>query len=167
MTKIIVINNLDGSCSIVHPAPEMFDPGSRTRQELSAKGINFLSEDEIMQYIFNKDIPADATARIADISILPTDREFRMAWTDALDTETVDIDINKAIEIRKNVLRGIREPLLKKLDIDYMKAGEINDEATRTAIIIKKQALRDMTNLEFPTNIEDLKIFCPACLEGV
>lgn len=100
---------------------------------------------------------------ITDDSLLPSDREFRNAWTDDNPTETVDIDIFKAQEIKKNIFRGLRKPLLEKLDIQFMQALEKGDDTAE--IITAKQELRDVTDVELPTNIEDLKTFIPKCLK--
>lgn len=164
--KIIVASNIDGSVIIIHPTPEMFDAGSRTRQELAARGIVFEDDQSVLQYIIDKDVPAGLSYRITDKSSLPADREFRAAWTDAFPTETVDIDVDKAIEIKKDSLRELRKPILDKLDIDYIRAQEINDVEAKAAIIAKKQELRDMPEQPFPQDIEELKAYMPECLIG-
>ena len=51
------------------------------------------------------------------------------------------IDMAKAREIHKEKIREAREPLLKALDVELLKAQETG--ASTTDIIAKKQALRD------------------------
>lgn len=102
---------------------------------------------------------------VSDDSLIPKDRYFRNAWTDDNPTDTVDIDMNKAINIKKDKLREIRKPLLEKLDVEYIKALEQADSDKITTIINKKQELRDITN-NLPDNIEDLKNFLPNCLNN-
>ena len=51
------------------------------------------------------------------------------------------IDMAKAREIHKAKIREAREPKLAELDIEFQKALETG--ASTTAIVAKKQALRD------------------------
>ena len=51
------------------------------------------------------------------------------------------IDMAKAREIHKGNIRAAREPKLAELDIEFQKALETG--ASTTAIVAKKQALRD------------------------
>jgi len=164
--KIIVIKNNNGSCSILHPAPEMFDPNSRTRQALLENQINFKDDEEVLQFIINKDVPEGAAYRITTIDKLPSDKSFRNAWTDNFDTETVDVDIEKAKELHKNTLRALRSPILAKLDVDYMRADEAGNEELKKAIVEKKQALRDVTDLPLPEDVAQLKEFIPDILKN-
>ncbi len=168
MDKIIVIKNLDGSCAIVNPAPNLFDITSRDRIELNDKGILSLSatDDEIMEFVISKSNLEGKEFRITDKSNIPQDRVFRNAWTDDNNTETVDIHIEKAQEIKKNNFRELRKPILEKLDADYMKALEASDIVAQQEIANKKQLLRDVTDLPLPTDIEDLKTFIPDILKS-
>ena len=106
-----------------------------------------------------------STYRICDISNLPTDRIFRDAWTDDYSTDTVDVDMNKAIEIHKNKLRELRVPLLAKLDADYMKADESGDVSKKLQIAKKKQALRDVTKLPNIKDPAELAAYIPEVLQ--
>lgn len=142
MNKRIVYKNNDGSCCIIVPA----DCG--------------LSIEEIAM----KDVPVGADFRIIDVDKLPADRIFRNAWTDDFDTDTVDIDIARAKLIKLDMMRAIRKPLLAQYDIDFMKSIEIGDDDLKKDIVTKKQILRDITTLELPDDIEELKAFMPDCL---
>ena len=51
------------------------------------------------------------------------------------------IDMAKAREIHKDNIRAARKPKLAELDIEFQKALETG--ASTTAIVAKKQALRD------------------------
>ena len=53
----------------------------------------------------------------------------------------IKIDMTKAKEIHKDKIREAREPKLAALDIEFQKALETG--ASTTAIVAKKQALRD------------------------
>ena len=51
------------------------------------------------------------------------------------------VDMAKAREIHKTNIRTARTPLLAALDVEFQKAQETS--ASTTAIVAKKQALRD------------------------
>tara|TARA_R100001129_G_scaffold151682_1_gene113927 strand:- start:367 stop:633 length:267 start_codon:yes stop_codon:yes gene_type:complete len=53
----------------------------------------------------------------------------------------IKTDMAKAKEIHKNKIREARTPKLAELDIEFQKAQETS--ADTTAIVAKKQALRD------------------------
>lgn len=57
----------------------------------------------------------------------------------------IKINVEKAKEIQKDKMRFMREPLLKKLDVDFVKALEFGGDTA--AIAAQKQALRDVTNI--------------------
>ena len=69
----------------------------------------------------------------------------------------IQVNIAKAKDITKDKLREERKPLLEKLDVDFQRALETG--ADTTAIIAKKQALRDATNQVNTMNtVEELKL---------
>lgn len=55
------------------------------------------------------------------------------------------VNMQKALEIKKQMIRAEREPLLAKLDIEMMRALEQGDVVKQTEIAAKKQALRNAT----------------------
>lgn len=55
------------------------------------------------------------------------------------------VNMQKALEIKKNMIRQERAPLLAALDIEMMRALESGDTAKQEEIKQKKQALRDAT----------------------
>ena len=89
-----------------------------------------------------KDIPEGAEYKIIEDSELPKDRVFRNAWNYDLKE-----DIPKSKEIWKEKLRADRKPILEKLDIDFMRAMEEDDEPLMLDITKAKQILRDITLL--------------------
>ena len=105
-------------------------------------------------------IPEGADYSVIDDADLPADRAFRDAWVKVGDA--IDHDFNKAKAITKDRLRAERAPLLDKLDVDYMKAIEVN--ADTTDIVAEKQRLRDVTNLvDTATTLDELRgISCQA-----
>lgn len=71
----------------------------------------------------------------------------------------VKINMDKAKDIKRDVIRLEREPEFSKLDIEYQKASERNDTAAMQEIADKKQKLRDApaTNkIEEAKTVEDL-----------
>ena len=89
-----------------------------------------------------KDIPEGAEYKIIEDTELPKDRVFRNAWNYDLKE-----DIPKSKEIWKEKLRVDRKPILEKLDVDFMRAMEVNDDSLMLDITKAKQALRDVTLL--------------------
>ena len=66
------------------------------------------------------------------------------------------INIEKAKEIKKDMLRVEREPLLSALDIEVMK--NITDSVKLAEIETEKQKLRDITTkVDELTTVEELK----------
>ena len=57
----------------------------------------------------------------------------------------IKINLEKAKEIQKEKIREVRNPLLQKLDVDFVKALEVGGDTA--SIVEQKQALRDVTNI--------------------
>ena len=74
---------------------------------------------------------------------LPVDKSFIGAWTYDHVNKKIDIDIEKAKEIQKNNIRIRRDNLLKKEDINFLKAVESGDTLEQNASANRKQILRD------------------------
>lgn len=165
MSNVIVYKNNDGSCGIIVANENLFNSDSPDRKILKERGIDFDSDQNILEWLAKKQVPKDKEWRIVDISNIPNDRYFRNAWTDDEPTETVDINLSKAKEIKKNILRSLRVPILSKLDIDFMRAQEVGDSQLISQIIQKKNDLRNVTNLPMPDDIEQLKNFVPEILK--
>jgi hypothetical protein len=88
------------------------------------------------------------------------DKSFRDAWTQNA------IDMEKAREIHKQRLRGLREPLLKALDLAFMLALEGGDGIAE--IVAKKKALRDVTKdprISEAKTPDELRAVVPECLQ--
>ena len=68
----------------------------------------------------------------------------------------IKINIDKAKEIKKDMLRVEREPLFTALDIEVMK--NITDSVKLAEIETEKQKLRDITTkVDELTTVEELK----------
>lgn len=85
------------------------------------------------------------------------DRTFRDAWEF---NGGISVNFDKAKELTKVRLRREREPLLKSLDIQFMKALE-KGEPTES-IVAEKQRLRDLPSLaDLSKNLDALKSLKP------
>jgi hypothetical protein len=76
------------------------------------------------------------------------------------------VNMAKARDIHRAKLRHAREPLFKDLDLKIMRAQEAGSDIS--AIVAKKQALRDVTQhpaIDAAQTIDDLKKVWPTCLE--
>lgn len=77
------------------------------------------------------------------------------------------INMQKAIEIKKDMIRAERQPLLAALDIEMIKAIEFGDLSKQSEISAKKQSLRDATIDPVVLNAttpEELKAATPVAL---
>ena len=77
-------------------------------------------------------------------------------------------DKNRGIEVMKTRIRKKRIKLFPELDIQFMRAVEMGDVAKQTEIAAKKQALRDLTdiNIDSVNTIEELKALWPTDILG-
>jgi hypothetical protein len=76
----------------------------------------------------------------------------------------IQIDMAKAIEIQRNRIRAAREPLLAALDVEFMRAVEMGDQAEQARVAAEKQRLRDLTKdprLTAAKTPEELAIILP------
>lgn len=79
----------------------------------------------------------------------------------------ITIDMNKARDIHRARIRDARAPLFAALDVAYQRATETG--ADTSAIVAKKQALRDVTSdpaIDAAQTTEQLKAVWPAILNG-
>ena len=116
---------------------------------LSTKLYRAETDDEFVNRIATKDVPADRT--------------FRNAWIVA--DGAIAYAMPAAREIWRGVIREARDPLLAAADVDYMRALEAAQDTK--AIVARKQALRDAPAdpaIEAATTIEQLRAVWPAAL---
>lgn len=64
------------------------------------------------------------------------------------------INQDKAIEIAKEKIRAIREPMFKKLDLDFQRALENGSDTSD--IVAEKQKLRDLTDTVNDKTVQEL-----------
>jgi len=80
----------------------------------------------------------------------------------------ITVNMTKALEIKKDMIRAERQPKLEALDVEFMRAVEQGDTAKQAEISAKKQALRDATDdpiLSKAKTPEELKKATPAALK--
>jgi hypothetical protein len=74
----------------------------------------------------------------------------------------ISIDMTKAREIKRDMVRAERAPMLAALDIEFMRAVEQGDTARQAEIAAEKQRLRDATQdpgidaAQTPDELKDL-----------
>jgi hypothetical protein len=79
----------------------------------------------------------------------------------------IRVNMDKAREIKKDMIRVERAPKLAALDVEFMRAVETGDADAQTTIAAKKQALRDATEdpvILNATTPEALKEATPSAL---
>ena len=143
---IIIFKNADGTCGVIHPAHKAL----KTVENPTGFTIEEIAE---------KDVPDGLEYRLAPLESLPKERYYRDAWTDDLETETVDVDIEKARVIHSGKIREARNAKLAELDIETMKGLDVQAE---------KQVLRDLpanTDLSTATTPEELRAIWPEVLK--
>jgi hypothetical protein len=80
----------------------------------------------------------------------------------------ISVNMTKAKEIWKDKIRIARDPKLKELDVEFVRALEEGDSAKQAEVTSQKQALRDATAdpaIESATTTQELKAVQPAGLE--
>ena len=108
-----------------------------------------------------KDVPAGSEYKI--VESIDIDNDYFNAYE--FDTELgAKVNIEKAKGIHLDKFRSTRVPKLQKLDIDFMKAVEAGDVNTIKEITAKKQALRDITLIELPNTLNEIKNTWPDVL---
>ena len=81
----------------------------------------------------------------------------------------IKVNMAKAREIKKNLIRAERAPRLAELDVAFMRAVEVGDLAAQQNIAVQKQALRDATDDPAIANAktpEELKDVVPLALQS-
>lgn len=125
------------------------------------------TEDEFLGRVVAKSIPPAATAmQTVDESAIPVDHTFRDAWR--VRVGGIEHDMGVCREIQRNKLREMRKPLMRELDISFMRACEIGDTEAQAAIALQKQTLRDVTadpRLDAAATPEELKLVIPEALQ--
>lgn len=165
MNKRIAYEHSDGSgIAIVAPAPPIFNPESFEHKSICSQNNKAsMTQDEVIQYIIDTHVPTRSAYEVMETQDIPNDVFFRDAWE--IVGKKVGVNIPKAKGIKLNQIRELRKPLLEKLDLEYTMADEKNNPAEKSLISQKKQALRDVTTITLPDDIEVLRDFIPDILK--
>lgn len=104
------------------------------------------------------------TYNSADYEV-PAERMFRNAWAADETLGVIYVDMEKAKAVWRDKIRAARQAEFARLDADFMRALETG--ADTSAIVAKKQALRDATAdpaIDAAQTPEQLKLVQPAGL---
>lgn len=80
----------------------------------------------------------------------------------------ITVNMDKARDIKRDMIREERKPILEALDVQYMRATEVQDVALMAEVAAKKQALRDATKdpaIDAAATPEELKAVRPQALD--
>lgn len=127
---IILYKTVEGNIAVINPS----------KNALLSLNINDIAD---------KDVPKGCIHKVESKDVLPVDYTFMAAWNmdDSLfkieNTSVIKVDILKAKEITKDILRKKREPLLSLLDIQTM--NNLFNSVKLSEIEAQKQVLRDIT----------------------
>jgi hypothetical protein len=81
----------------------------------------------------------------------------------------ITVNMDKARDIKKDMIRAERNPKLAALDVEFMRAVEQGDTELQATIVAKKQALRDATDdpaILAAQTPDELKAVVPTALQG-
>jgi hypothetical protein len=133
------------------------------RQENGSLGItSFLSEEaakETIQLFEKNNTPFKEITELTKI-----DDFFFDAYAVSSDAE-LEVNFTKAKEIQKNKWRYLRNEIFSKLDIEFMRAIESGDASKQDLIKSQKQALRNVTSIDLPDSLEEIKNTIPDILD--
>lgn len=147
----IIYTKPDGKVVIVTPV-------SKDNLE---KVLGVLTTEQYENHVIERSIPSDAIkVRYLKDSDIPSNREFRDAWVDTSELSIIDIDLEKAKDIKLKELRNKRNAKLDETDKEYLKLLSKGED---TSYLIKeKQRLRDITEdlkaLDVTGKINDIKL---------
>jgi hypothetical protein len=108
-----------------------------------------------------KDVPEGLPYKI--VESLDIDDSYFNAY-DYSEEAGAEVNIDKAKAIHLDKFRAARAPKLAALDVQYMKAIEVEDSVAASAIAVAKQELRDVTKITLPDTLPEIKETWPAIL---
>lgn len=121
-----------------------------------------------IRQIAEKDVPKGCEWKIVSPTELPTNNEYFDAWRYGW---PITIDAREAHSMKRDKMRRLRDPILKKLDIEFMRRLEMGQDVSDIAS--RKRDLRDVTDIQLPEHSEGesvddfskrLSEFIPECL---
>lgn len=105
-----------------------------------------------VEQIAQKDVPQDSPYKICSSTDLPQEGTFFDAWVynENVPVVPITIDVERAHEIWKDEWRRVRNPILSRLDVEWMRAMEQGNTSLAQELANKKQVLRDVTSTFLP-----------------
>jgi hypothetical protein len=83
----------------------------------------------------------------------------------------ITIDMTKARNIKRDMIRAERAPMLAALDVEFTRALESGDTVKQAEIVAKKQMLRNapqdprIAAAQTPDELASLDVFTPAVVQ--
>jgi hypothetical protein len=108
-----------------------------------------------------KDVPEGVEYKI--VESVDIDNDYFNAYEFVAEIGS-KINIEKVKAIHLDKFRSARTSLLAALDVEFMRAVEAEDTDLQKEIAAKKQALRDVTKIELPNDLEGIKATWPEIL---
>jgi len=142
--KVIIFNNPEtGYISILYPANER----NASEEQILEECIQKLNLQDTEYIAVDKDCVPNLDVLTHCLKLV----EHKLV-----------LDITKVDKIVKSQWRIKREPILKRLDVEFMKALENGDNDLSKEIASKKKILRDVTSSPLPsrTDSESLEQYC-------
>ena len=125
--------------------------------------ITMLTGETSLEHVLQNDIPSGVPTTTA-ISLSAYDWYFIDHYEYDHQEESFTVNLSSAKEYHKNNWRTVRNELFPALDVEYMKALEINNTTTLAQIVSAKQELRDVTNTPLSDDLNEIKATWPSCL---
>jgi len=100
-----------------------------------------------LKEIIAKDVPTQDYT-VFHANEMPKITSYAASWK--YDCGKIYCDVSKAHNIHKNIWREKRKNILERLDVEFMKALENEDQQKIAEIKSKKKILRDITQTELP-----------------
>lgn len=154
--RVRVYQPVHGSARVLIPNPRLQQPDESDAAFLARMAAHAEAVD-----------PTLASGVDVDASTLPTDRDFRKAWT--LSGSQCVVDMPLARDVHRDKLRAARAPKLAELDALYLRELERGPQGKPQDIATQKQALRDLPQnqqIDAATSPAALRALWPTSLLG-
>ena len=152
-------SNAMKSVEVVEEVPVLDEEGNPTGE------TNTVTREEqvpmTIEEIAAQDVPEGLPFKIVDS--LDIDNDYFNSY-DYSEEAGAEVNIDKAKEIHLDKFRAARAPKLASLDVQYMKAIEVEDSVAASAIAVAKQELRDVTKITLPDTLPEIKETWPDIL---
>jgi hypothetical protein len=123
--------------------------------------IVYPASDVSIEDVVKRSVPANTPHSIvSDVSHIESDYADGYIYEDG--EAVADIDKCKSLHLDK--FRAARAPKLAALDVAFMRAVEQGDAEKQSEIAAIKQELRDVTKVELPETLEEIKAVWPEIL---